>query len=184
PRPVATLRTRAGGSPEARRRSAVRSGRLAPPARHRGARVRRGMWENRRAAVPDAPRGAPVARLARHLCRDLQLRRWLLSLLLPGHDGATARGPRPDRTRTLVRLVPVAGGAPQRVRPVERYDPPGPVAFLEANQAGERYLLATTTTRLAAPIIISSGHPVMAMGGFHGLDPNLTPATLARMVDV
>src|SRR6185295_8746637 len=60
--------------------------------------------------------------------------------------------------------------------------PSGLVAFLEANHAGERYLLATTTTRLAAPIIIDSGHAVMAMGGFHGLDPILTPDTLAKMV--
>jgi 4-amino-4-deoxy-L-arabinose transferase-like glycosyltransferase len=65
----------------------------------------------------------------------------------------------------------------------EAYDPSGLVAFLEAHHAGERYLLATTTTRLAAPIIIGSGHSVMAMGGFHGLDPILTPDTLARMVE-
>ncbi len=83
----------------------------------------------------------------------------------------------------LGRLVPVAGESPQRIRPVEPYDPSGLVAFLEANRAGERYLLATTTTRLAAPIIISSGHAVMAMGGFHGLDPILTPDKLARMVE-
>src|SRR5207245_3800115 len=83
----------------------------------------------------------------------------------------------------LGRRLPVAGEAPQRIRPVEPYDPSGLVACLEATPAGERYLLATTTTRLAAPIIISSGHPVMAMGGFHGLDPILTPATLARMVE-
>jgi hypothetical protein len=41
----------------------------------------------------------------------------------------------------------------------------------------------TTTTRLAAPIVTSSGHAVMAMGGFHGLDPILTPDKLARMVE-
>ena len=36
---------------------------------------------------------------------------------------------------------------------------------------------------LAAPIIIQTGEPVMARGGFHGLDPILTPDKLARMVD-
>ncbi|MBM4327153.1 MAG: glycosyltransferase family 39 protein [Deltaproteobacteria bacterium] len=57
------------------------------------------------------------------------------------------------------------------------------VAFLRANRRDERYLLATSSTRLAAPIIISAGEPVMAMGGFHGLDPILSPEKLAWMVE-
>ncbi len=56
------------------------------------------------------------------------------------------------------------------------------VAYLAANRSGERFLLATTTTRIAAPIIVTSGEPVMAMGGFHGLDIAMTPAKLAREV--
>lgn len=56
------------------------------------------------------------------------------------------------------------------------------VEFLRANRQGERYLLATSSTRLAAPIIIETGEPVAAMGGFHGLDPILTPASLASLV--
>ena len=55
------------------------------------------------------------------------------------------------------------------------------IAFLTANRQGERYLLATSTTMLAAPIIIQTGQPVMARGGFHGLDPILTPERLAEM---
>lgn len=54
--------------------------------------------------------------------------------------------------------------------------------FLVATRQGERYLLATSTTMLAAPIIIRTGQPVMARGGFHGLDSILTPETFARMV--
>jgi 4-amino-4-deoxy-L-arabinose transferase-like glycosyltransferase len=53
------------------------------------------------------------------------------------------------------------------------------VAFLRANHRGERYLLATSSATLAAPIIIRSGEAVMARGGFHGLDPILTPEQLA-----
>ena len=83
----------------------------------------------------------------------------------------------------LARVVPIAGLVPERARSAEPYDPSGLVAFLEANRRGERFLLATTTTRLAAPIIIGSGHAVMAMGGFHGLDPILTPDKLAQMVE-
>ena len=101
---------------------------------------------------------------------------WALSSVLVAGPGAI---PSAD----LARLVPVAGDAPARSRTIEPYDPSGLVAFLEANHTGERYLLATTTTRLAAPIIIGSGRSVMAMGGFHGLDPILTPEKLAGMVD-
>ncbi len=58
------------------------------------------------------------------------------------------------------------------------------VGFLKANRTGERYLLATSTAQLAAPIIISTGEAVMARGGFHGLDPAATPEKLAQMVKV
>lgn len=57
------------------------------------------------------------------------------------------------------------------------------VAFLKANRKGERYLIATSTAQLAAPIIINTGEAVLARGGFHGLDPAVNPETLARMVD-
>ncbi len=56
------------------------------------------------------------------------------------------------------------------------------VGFLKANRKGERYLIATSTAQLAAPIIIDTGQAVMARGGFHGLDPAVTPETLAQMV--
>jgi 4-amino-4-deoxy-L-arabinose transferase-like glycosyltransferase len=56
------------------------------------------------------------------------------------------------------------------------------IDFLNANRTEERYLLAASTTMLAAPIIIQTGEPVMARGGFHGLDPILTPDKLATLV--
>ena len=34
------------------------------------------------------------------------------------------------------------------------------IAFLQANRNGESYLLATSTTQVAAPIIISTGESV------------------------
>jgi hypothetical protein len=54
--------------------------------------------------------------------------------------------------------------------------------FLTSNHQGERFLLATSSSRLAAPIIVRTGQAVMAMGGFMGRDPILTPERLARMV--
>lgn len=86
-------------------------------------------------------------------------------LMLPSADlarlsvdgGAPARRPRPADTRRLVE-------------------------FLRANRNGERFLLATSSATVASPIIIRGGEAVMAMGGFHGLDPILTPEKLAAMV--
>jgi 4-amino-4-deoxy-L-arabinose transferase-like glycosyltransferase len=84
----------------------------------------------------------------------------------------------------LYRLVAVFGndGPRVRARPGQSVDISKLVAFLRANRKSERYLLATSTTQLAAPIIIDTGQAVMARGGFHGLDPAVTPETLAQMV--
>jgi 4-amino-4-deoxy-L-arabinose transferase-like glycosyltransferase len=57
------------------------------------------------------------------------------------------------------------------------------IRFLEANRGGARYLLATSSATLASPIIVRTGQAVMARGGFHGLDPILTPEKLARMAE-
>src|SRR5262249_39828985 len=90
------------------------------------------------------------------------------------------------------RFPPAAGIAPVRgfasdVRVASRFiDPTGLatlIDFLQTNRGKERYLLATSSTTLAAPIIIETGQPVMARGGFHGLDPILTPEKLARLVE-
>jgi 4-amino-4-deoxy-L-arabinose transferase-like glycosyltransferase len=56
------------------------------------------------------------------------------------------------------------------------------LAFLRGNHRGERYLLATLNARLAAPVIIETGLPVMAIGGFMGTDPILTPERFAALV--
>jgi 4-amino-4-deoxy-L-arabinose transferase-like glycosyltransferase len=83
----------------------------------------------------------------------------------------------------LVRLLPRDAAAEARAR---RATDPARLArligFLTANRQGERYLVATSTTMLAAPIIVRTGEPVMARGGFHGLDPILTPRALERLV--
>jgi 4-amino-4-deoxy-L-arabinose transferase-like glycosyltransferase len=69
-----------------------------------------------------------------------------------------------------------------RWRGQEEADRQALIAFLQANHRGERFLLATPSAQLASPVIIATGAPVMAMGGFHGLDPILTPEHLAALV--
>lgn len=56
------------------------------------------------------------------------------------------------------------------------------VAFLRANHHDERFALATVNVRLAAPLIVQSGLPVMAFGGFSGNDPILTLSELDQKV--
>lgn len=65
------------------------------------------------------------------------------------------------------------GRAPDTTRLVE---------FLLRERRGERFLLATSTTQWAAPIIIATGEPVMARGGYHGLDRAVTPERLGALV--
>ena len=55
--------------------------------------------------------------------------------------------------------------------------------YLEAHHGSETYLMATSNSRLAAPLIIKSGQPVMAMGGFTGANPILTVEQLAALVE-
>ncbi len=60
-------------------------------------------------------------------------------------------------------------------------DDPKFAEFLLARRGQARFLLATPTALLAAPIIIRTGQPVMAMGGFSGRDPILTVEALAKI---
>ena len=54
--------------------------------------------------------------------------------------------------------------------------------FLRRQRQGERYLLMSSDLQVAASIIIPTGEPVAALGGFLGSDPILTPERFAQMV--
>lgn len=55
-------------------------------------------------------------------------------------------------------------------------------AYLIAQRGNERFIAATGTAGTAAPIIVSTGLPVMAIGGFSGSDPILDRDGFARRV--
>ncbi len=102
---------------------------------------------------------------------------WALSVvLLPGH------GTLPSAD--LARLTRPAATPHKSFRSKlrEGTDYSKLISFLKNNHSNERYLLATSTAQYAAPIIIRTGEPVMARGGFHGLDPILTPEKFAEAV--
>jgi len=53
--------------------------------------------------------------------------------------------------------------------------------FLEENRNGTQFLAASVNARLAAPLIIATGAPVLAFGGFQGIMPVAGEATLAKL---
>lgn len=56
------------------------------------------------------------------------------------------------------------------------------VGYLETRQGATPYLVATVSATEADAFILATNRPVMAMGGFAGTDPILTPAAVQRLV--
>lgn len=56
------------------------------------------------------------------------------------------------------------------------------VDFLQANRNGTRFLAATPSAQSASPLMLATGEPVMALGGFSGSDPILTTEQVAANV--
>jgi len=61
-------------------------------------------------------------------------------------------------------------------------DDPKLHAFLIAHRGEARFVVATPTTGLAAPVIVRTGLPAMAVGGFWGNEPILTVDAFADKV--
>jgi 4-amino-4-deoxy-L-arabinose transferase-like glycosyltransferase len=62
-------------------------------------------------------------------------------------------------------------------------DDPKLHAFLQERRGKARYLLASPNALLAAPVIIRTGQPVMAFGGFFGDDPVISVDAFAKAVE-
>lgn len=56
------------------------------------------------------------------------------------------------------------------------------IKFLLENRKGEKFMVAVADANSAAPIILETGQPVMALGGFSGTDNIMTVERLERMV--
>jgi hypothetical protein len=53
--------------------------------------------------------------------------------------------------------------------------------YLIAHREAAKFLVAVPNANVAAPLIISTGLPVMAIGGYLGDDPILTPSDVERL---
>jgi 4-amino-4-deoxy-L-arabinose transferase-like glycosyltransferase/putative flippase GtrA len=100
----------------------------------------------------------------------------------PESDAATGAGQGEDAEQIGPggggRGGPFGGGA---FGPPGRIDS-GLVQYLEANRGSAEYLVAVNSSMAAAPLILETDVPVMAMGGFSGGDPAPTAEQLAEYV--
>ncbi|MGR6916566.1 glycosyltransferase family 39 protein [[Actinomadura] parvosata] len=79
------------------------------------------------------------------------------------------------------------GNAERRAGFMGRGGPGGGVSdalakYLVANQGGATWLVAVSSAQQASGLILSTGRPVIAMGGFTGSDPAMTVARLQALV--
>jgi len=54
-------------------------------------------------------------------------------------------------------------------------------SYLTSNREAAKFLVAVPNANVAAPLIISTGLPVMAIGGYLGDDPILTPSGIEKL---
>lgn len=88
-----------------------------------------------------------------------------------GQAGGFAGGPPSGATR----------GGPNSAAPDQTNG--GLIEYLLANRGEAKFIVATQSSMTASPIIIATGEPVMAVGGFSGGDPALTVSELADLVE-
>lgn len=92
---------------------------------------------------------------------------WSLTPLMSADAGLPFAGPE------LATRSPQPANAPNENRLIE---------YLRANRGDTKFLVATTSAQTAAPIILATSEPVMALGGFSGNDRILTADQLAARV--
>jgi 4-amino-4-deoxy-L-arabinose transferase-like glycosyltransferase len=135
-----------------------------------------------------AASGLRLTETARHRAGGAGLAIALVALLVTPTAWALStvigRGAVSAPSASLALLAPDGELAELRPRNLGGSEPPPAklLDFLTTHQQETTYLAATPNARLAAPLIIATGQPVMAMGGFLGTDPILTPELLAGLV--
>ena len=121
----------------------------------RPARWRRHLWRDKR---PPALIGARPPGSADRVGAQRPVRAWKSDVAL-GEPGALARPRRRQRSHLVARLA----------RPDRRSQ--GVAKFLQDNRGKSRFPACRPNALLAAPVIVRTGQPVMAFGGFFGTDP-------------
>jgi 4-amino-4-deoxy-L-arabinose transferase-like glycosyltransferase len=92
--------------------------------------------------------------------------------VMPAAPEPTLFSDRPDRGPPMMMPIDAAPDRESRL-----------VDFLRANRREERFLVVAPSVGAVAPIIIATGEPAVALGGFLGADPVVTKDDFARMVE-
>ncbi len=94
----------------------------------------------------------------------------------PNGQGPNGQGPNGQgQTQTGRSGMLVVGGPAAELTPEL-------IGYLRRNQGDARWLVAVSAAQQAAGIILSTGEPVIAMGGFTGQDPAMTVAKLQEYI--
>jgi 4-amino-4-deoxy-L-arabinose transferase-like glycosyltransferase len=94
----------------------------------------------------------------------------IATIASPGNEMAPSAGPQ------------ATGGFARAAGDMQEQTNTSLTAYLLAHQGHTKYLFATLNAMSAAPYVIATGKPVMALGGFSGGDQILTTAQLQQMV--
>jgi 4-amino-4-deoxy-L-arabinose transferase-like glycosyltransferase len=81
------------------------------------------------------------------------------------------------------RVFPMAGPPPEQAHIPANLADPALVNYLLARKGKKQFLLATMNTETAAPFIIDTGQPVMALGGYAGTNSFLTREQVIAQID-
>jgi len=107
-------------------------------------------------------------------------------LVLPGLTAASVVVVRPNVAVPVANIAALANPPDPRQETLRRLRQSAArqklVRFLLDNRQGEAFLVAVPNANVAAPLIIDTGLPVMAMGGYLGDDPILTPQALEGLI--
>ncbi|MGH2480009.1 MAG: glycosyltransferase family 39 protein, partial [Ktedonobacteraceae bacterium] len=126
------------------------------------------------------PRGARPLALCGALLIVIAPFLWsAVSLTYPASGGGPTAGPRePDLQATLEDLEFSQPFSERTLNANEQML----LSYLSTHRGKTQFLVGTASSSAATPLILVSGQPVMALGGFSGSDPGLTTSQLARDV--
>ncbi|MDR3565631.1 MAG: glycosyltransferase family 39 protein [Negativicutes bacterium] len=106
---------------------------------------------------------------------------WSLTPVLYGSANAAFPFAGPDLNPAARQANP-AGGMPNLFGRLAGVDTGRLVQYVIDHSGGEKYLIAVPNARIASPIILDTGRPVMTYGGFMGSEKIITAEKLADMV--
>jgi 4-amino-4-deoxy-L-arabinose transferase-like glycosyltransferase len=135
---------------------------------------------------------AAVALLTTRILSEHIWQRWAPGILAAGIIGLLlsplAWAAMPVAAAPANASLPIAG--PSALDPPDSagwtslgvWDDSALLSYLKAHNAGYYYLLGVTNAQQSSSLALESGQPVLAMAGFMGTDPALTPTKLDTMI--